>query len=476
MFTRCSNCRTVFHITAAELRAADGTVICGACGTTFDALDSLSETRPKDPPHIDVEPREAAAPAPAADSATEPDERARDEDEFLQELESLIGGESFLEEPSTAVESTGTGFPQMDFSRAPLRDEDLAAGVSAAEEAHDVFADEDEFLVEDLDEQAAPEESRFDQSLIVDEPSEPGDAEPEPEGPSLEDLAEDEDLDDPFLDPDSVFRIDEELEDGVDDIGPGQAAARHETGAPRTDKAAADEDPGGAAGGGVFAWRDAGRRPVDAPPAGKGNLPAEPGSTDAPDADTADEPDAPTEPLPEFARQPGAKGRWMRVTTALIAVLLLSGTWAHSQRGKLLRHPVGEALLAPVYGLLGMEVAPDWNPAEYRAVQWQAVADGDRPDDLSVAVDFMNMASYAQPYPVIRIVLEDRFGRRLGVHDVPPSEYLRDHSRGSRMAGGGRLQTTVVVRDPGGRADGFRVDFCVELEGRGLVCGPEPFR
>jgi hypothetical protein len=44
------------------------------------------------------------------------------------------------------------------------------------------------------------------------------------------------------------------------------------------------------------------------------------------------------------------------------------------------------------------------------------------------------------------------------------------------MAGGGRLQTTVVVRDPGGRADGFRVDFCLELEGRGLVCGPAPFR
>lgn len=453
MFTRCSNCRTVFHITAAELRAADGTVICGACGTTFDALDSLSETRPRDPAPVEVGPREAAVPTPVAENAAELDEQARDEDEFLQELESLIGGESFIEEPSPGEEPTGTGFPQMDFSRAPLRDEELAAGLSAAEEAQDVFADEDEFLVEDLEEQAAPEESRFDQSLIVDEPCEPGDAVPEPEGPPLEDLAEDDDLDDPFLDPDSVFRIDEELGDGADGFRPGQAAPLHETGAPRTDKTADNEDP-----------------------AGEGTLSAEPESTDAPDSDTADEAGAPTEPLPEFARQSRANGRWMRVTTALIAVLLLSGTWVHSQRGKLLRHPLGEALLAPAYALLGMEVAPDWNPAEYRAVQWQAVADGDRPDDLSVAIDFMNMASYAQPYPVIRIVLEDRFGRRLGVHDVPPSEYLRDHSRGSRMAGGGRLQTTVVVRDPGGRADGFRVDFCLELEGRGLVCGPEPFR
>jgi hypothetical protein len=33
-----------------------------------------------------------------------------------------------------------------------------------------------------------------------------------------------------------------------------------------------------------------------------------------------------------------------------------------------------------------------------------------------------------------------------------------------------------VVPDPGGRADGFRVDFCLDLPARGLVCGPEPFR
>ena len=66
MFTRCSSCSTVFHITAAELRAADGTVICGACGTTFDALDSLSETRPKDTGPVATAPPQDPAPGPAA--------------------------------------------------------------------------------------------------------------------------------------------------------------------------------------------------------------------------------------------------------------------------------------------------------------------------------------------------------------------------------------------------------------------------
>lgn len=491
MFTRCANCRTVFHITAAELRAADGTVICGACGVTFDALDSLSETHPKDPPHIEAVRHEAVAPAPVAESPVELDEQARDEDEFLQELESLIGGEIFPDEPAPAEEPIGTGFPEVDFSRAPLRDEELAAGLSTMDEADDEFADEDEFLVENFDAEIVTEESRFDQSLIVDEPREPGDDESGPEDPPLEALQDDDDLDDPFLDPDSVFRIDEELEDGAGGIGPGNAAAGT-AGERRGDTVVAAEHADGAEAGGIFAWRDALRVPADVPPEDEGNLAAVPGSSGSPDPGTTDQAaaapgsgadadaeavtDGSTEPLPEFARQSRPGRRWLRITTALLAMLLLTGTWAHSQRGKLLRHPAGEALLGPVYAVLGMEVAPDWNPAEYRAVQWQAVADGDRPDDLAVAVDFMNMAAYAQPYPVIRIVLEDRFGRRVGVHDVPPSVYLRDHSRGSRMAGGGRLQTTVVVRDPGGRADGFRVDFCLELEGRGLVCGPEPFR
>jgi len=454
MFTRCSSCRTVFHITAAELRAADGTVICGTCGTTFDALESLSETRPKDPPVTAAAPRQDEPPAPPAEDAPELDEQARDEDEFLEELESLIGSEG----PGDVGDTPG----------------------------------EDEFLVEDLEADWVAEDSRFDQSLILDDAPEPGLDERDPEGPSVATAEDDEELDDPFLDPDSVFRIDEDVEDGDGVVAHGPAVTADETGDRRAgDEADDDQVPRAADAGGVFAWRDADRAPAEALAENDGQGPAAPvlagtpapgGGPAAGEADTADETGAAAaagaraESPPEFARSAGPGRRWPRAVVALLAVFLLTGTWAHSQRGKLLRHPMGEALLVPAYGLLGIEVAPDWNPAEFRAVQWQAIADGDRPDDLTVAVEFVNMASYAQPYPVIRIVLEDRFGRRVGMHDMPPSQYLRDHSRGSRMAGGARLQTRVVVRDPGGKADGFRVDFCLELEGRGLVCGPEPFR
>ena len=56
MYSQCPECLTRFRVTADALRAAEGTVRCGRCGSAFDALERLSDAVP---------PRETAAPAPA---------------------------------------------------------------------------------------------------------------------------------------------------------------------------------------------------------------------------------------------------------------------------------------------------------------------------------------------------------------------------------------------------------------------------
>ena len=43
MFTQCSNCDTVFRLSAETLRAAGGQVRCGRCGEIFNALARLAE-------------------------------------------------------------------------------------------------------------------------------------------------------------------------------------------------------------------------------------------------------------------------------------------------------------------------------------------------------------------------------------------------------------------------------------------------
>src|ERR1700749_5174915 len=43
VFTQCSQCETVFKLSAEVLRAAGGQVRCGKCGEVFNALARLAE-------------------------------------------------------------------------------------------------------------------------------------------------------------------------------------------------------------------------------------------------------------------------------------------------------------------------------------------------------------------------------------------------------------------------------------------------
>jgi predicted Zn finger-like uncharacterized protein len=50
MFTQCPECNTAFRVTAEVLKRAAGQVRCGGCGIAFNALEHLSEERPKSAP------------------------------------------------------------------------------------------------------------------------------------------------------------------------------------------------------------------------------------------------------------------------------------------------------------------------------------------------------------------------------------------------------------------------------------------
>lgn len=373
MFTRCPACRTVFHITAAELRSADGTVICGACDATFDALDSLSEIRP-----VDSEIDEPAPQAEPDELFQEVDEDARDTDEFLEEIESLIGDE---DQPESLPAE-----PEDRFHTGP------APRTPESDSLYDEIPDADSvFRIEDATE--------------------------EPDAPSTA----------PFVDADEA-----------------QTPADPLTVKPET---------------GILADTDQETGPVDL-------------GLDDSGPEAHDDGDG----VPGFVRERRPGTLWLRILLPLAAALLLMGTWIHAQRAQLLRVPAGQAVLGPVYAALGIQVAPDWRPAEFRVVRSEAIANADEPDNLHVAVEFLNGAGFAQPYPVIRIALHDRFGRRVGTHDFAPAQYLDENAYAARLPAGGRMQASVAVPDPGARADGFRVDLCLELDARGLVCAAEPFR
>lgn len=451
MFTRCPTCRTVFYITAAELRAAEGAVVCGACGTTFDALESLSETRPLDapPPERAAKPPPATLPpeAPPAPVPAVPDEHARDEEDFLEEVESLLGEDDSPDEPLEA----------MGFQVGPPRGAQLPPLAAAESEIAHWDLLPEELTEAELREGALPEHAFADDDFIDDAPPDevpPGDAADEID--LVDDVLvagdiDDDDLLDGIPDPDSVFMVDEDESVSAEDF---------------------------AAAGPIVAREPAGGAP-DEPPLLEGGLAARRDDIEADEdlaatavAMSANEAD-PSDAFPEFAWEQRPKRRWLRVLLPLIAVIGLAGTWIHTQHGQLLRHPAGEAMLAPLYRVLGVDAVPDWSPGDFRVLRSEAVADTGLAGRLRVSVEFMNAAAFAQPHPVIRVVLQDRFGRRVGAEDFAPADYVGNYRTGSRMPAGARLQASVVVPDPEARADGFRVSLCLDLDRRGLVCAAE---
>jgi predicted Zn finger-like uncharacterized protein len=466
---------TVFHISAAELRAADGTVVCGECGATFDALGYLSETPPAELPAARPEPQ---PPPPLADEEAEDmaePSQARDEEDFLEELESLIGAdeqgpdeelvqalehelghelghepepepEPELEpEPEPVFEVEPEPEPEPVFEVEPDQVLAHATGPADMAEARHEAPGAPEHIPEfDVAGEEDWEDLAGGETISGWEP-EPGEAGPE------------YDPDSPFqIDPDSPFRLDANgLEfgepfgepfvgtDSMDDENVSMASA-----AP-----AADE---------IESYRGDDAAATSA-------APAQAVPTAAPDGDEIGE-------LPEFAARPQRRRRGLVLVVAAATVLVLAGTWAHTQRGTLLRHPAAAAVMGPIYGLIGVEAAPRWSPEKFRALKWEAEADPAQPDRLIVAVEFLNSADFAQPYPVLRVVLEDRFGRRVGSQDVSPAQYLEGYSRGRRLPAGGRVRTTIEVPDPGARAEGFRIDFCLESGSGEPTCGAETFR
>lgn len=164
----------------------------------------------------------------------------------------------------------------------------------------------------------------------------------------------------------------------------------------------------------------------------------------------------PTELLKQTPRllQPGLR----RVMGSAIIVGLLALV-IHSQHGLLMRNASLAPLLKGAYGLLGIDAHPQWDVGAFRIIESSAAVDS--AGDLRVSLSFANEADFAQPFPLVRVSLEDRWGDEIGSLDLSPEDYLKDPTNGRLLGPGGRTQGQATVSDPDRNAVGFRLDLCL---------------
>lgn len=174
-----------------------------------------------------------------------------------------------------------------------------------------------------------------------------------------------------------------------------------------------------------------------------------------------------------LARQPRPAVARLWKILAVPLVLLLAIQFVHTYRHALARHPrLGQAIVG-IYGALGVDLQPDWNLHAYEILQWHLGSDPALPGTLKVRASLRNVATFAQPYPLLKLVLEDRWGERVREREFEPADYLDPTTAPDRLLGPAQQATaTIAIVDPGPDAEGFRFDVCLRGR-RGIVCAAD---
>jgi predicted Zn finger-like uncharacterized protein len=461
MYTQCPDCQTRFRVTAGALRAAHGTVRCGRCSSAFDALVSLSDTLPRAAPE--------SAPLPLRLAAE--DELAPLDEPYVKRLAGPFDEpfaehfeESFIEpveehrletiaEPgaesaNVLVDEGGIGEDiTLEGERVQIEGTAGTADELVKEE-YDLDAT-DEYKALQIPLSAYPDEREAErelEALILRLQREFG---PLPsEVPAAAAEARD--------DTTAVHRILSELETLV----PPSGAAVPET------AAALIEPIESAAATIVEPAREP--PPVAAAPAPPQAVPVEERPLSA----------RRWQPEPVELEQDEAPVRSVWKTLAwtvgsLLLVLALAAQLAHQYRRELVRDArIGPPLRA-AYERLGLAVPPsaDLASLELRQSGEESRANG----RLEVRARLTNRAGFEQPFPILRLQFEDRFGTVVAKRDFEPAEYLQDPSRAAgTLAPGASGEAELLLVDPGVEAVGFRLDVCLRESPTVLQCAQGP--
>lgn len=171
--------------------------------------------------------------------------------------------------------------------------------------------------------------------------------------------------------------------------------------------------------------------------------------------------------------RPRAGLAWKLGAGALVVALALQ--IINHYRDVLAASPALAGPLSTIYSALGVKLAPRWNLHAYDVHQLGASVAGAAAGEIVVRASVKNSASRAQPLPLLRVTLQDRFGNRIAARDVPPGDYLPSSvAPSSLLAAGGRVDATMVFVDPGPQAVGFEIDACLRQQSGEVACAHGP--
>lgn len=172
--------------------------------------------------------------------------------------------------------------------------------------------------------------------------------------------------------------------------------------------------------------------------------------------------DADTDLLAPSERHSGSL-IWTLLCIAL-AIALAAQAVHHFRQDLSRRADVGPKLVK-LYSTFGLPLHPRWELNAYSLKQWGVVSDRNAAGDagtLRVRASIANNAAFAQPYPLLKLTLEDRFGAEVAMREFKPEEYLTSSAQAKRLlAAGESTNADIAIVDPGEDAVGFQLKVCL---------------
>jgi predicted Zn finger-like uncharacterized protein len=166
---------------------------------------------------------------------------------------------------------------------------------------------------------------------------------------------------------------------------------------------------------------------------------------------------------------------WAQHAAVWALALCLIAQIVHHYRADLADTAVLQRPVTGLYQALGLPLEARWDIAQYEIRQLGATAGGKAAGDLVVRASISNRAARDQPLPLLRVVMQDRFGNPVAARDLTPAEYLgRGAPQVTLLAPGQRVDAQVAFQDPGQAATGFEIDACMAGHNHNVTCTNDP--
>lgn len=152
--------------------------------------------------------------------------------------------------------------------------------------------------------------------------------------------------------------------------------------------------------------------------------------------------------------------RWPWAVVCLLLALVLGAQLAWAKRDTLIADPAIGSWLRQGCAALGFELPLVRDVHRLHLVARDVQAHPSVPGALMISATVRNDAPFAQPYPVVSLVLSDADGHRVAMRRLHPSEYLDDTAAiRAGLAPGASAALLIEVADPGSRAVAFEFGF-----------------